>query len=143
MDIENQVRWTNAYYEMRRMRDAYKQETKAPPTPPETWARLAHAATPQRLPSAALDPVTGEISWPQLLHGEEFKTDRETLDKLFAQRGSVTARLAPGPMQRFAKPWTRPSTGSSPTSARSIPAVTTKRRNFLTSLAYEANFPAG
>ena len=63
-NIENQVQWTNAYIEMRRMRDAYRAETKVPPPTAEAWARNAHAAAPDRLPSSSLDPVTGALQWP-------------------------------------------------------------------------------
>lgn len=48
-EIENRKRWTDAYFEMRRVNDAYN-HPKRPPTPPETWVRLAHEAAPARLP---------------------------------------------------------------------------------------------
>ena len=46
LNTENQVQWTNAYIEMRRMKKAWADENKPPPTPPETWARLAQAGAP-------------------------------------------------------------------------------------------------
>ncbi len=45
MDIDNQVKWTNAYFEMRRINQANRPKTE--PVPQETWVRLAQAQAPQ------------------------------------------------------------------------------------------------
>jgi hypothetical protein len=142
-EIDNQVRWTNAYFETRRMRDAYKQETKAPPTPPETWARLAHAAAPQRLASSDLDPITGAISWPALLEGDDFRSDRDTLEALFSDRAMTHGAIGVDAHARI-----RAAVDEALDRLKQFVGKVETRsynqsRNFLTSLGYEASFPAG
>ncbi len=139
--IENRTRWTNAYFEMRRINEAYTHPKKAP-TSPETWARLAHDAAPDRLSSSVLDTVTGDIIWPSALQGNEFKPNRETLQTLFAERATMHGAIG---VEGFAN--IRRSVEDAMAKLKSrIRQVDTgnylEARNFLNSLAHEANFPA-
>lgn len=137
--IENDVRWTNAYFEMRRINQANTRPKKSP-TPPETWARLAQQATPNRLPSSLLDPVTGKIEWPLALQGEEFKADREALEQLFAHRAATSGAIGVSGFNDIRKT-TDDALARLRGQIRKIDSRNyMEARNFLTSLAYEANF---
>jgi hypothetical protein len=140
-DIENRTRWTNAYFEMRRINDAYTHPPK-PATPPTTWARMAHEALPPRLSSSMLDPVSGQIAWPAALQVDAFKSDRDVLDSLFSQRATSQGAIG---VDGHAK--IRKTVDDALAKLKEhIRDFDTRNyldaRNFLTSLAYEANFPA-
>jgi hypothetical protein len=138
-DIENRVRWTNAYFEMRRVNEAYNHPKKSP-TSPDTWARLAHQAAPNRLPTSLLDPVTGKIDWPAALLGDDFKADRETLDQLFADRATTHGAIGVDGYARIKKT-TDDALSKLKGRIREIDSRNyLEARNFLNSLAYEANF---
>jgi len=142
-DIENRQRWTSTYFEMRKINDAYKQAQRAPPTPPEEWVRLAQIGIPQRLNSSVLDPVTGHIGWPIVLTSPEFAEPRQELDQLFADRaishGAIgidahgKIRQATDDMLELLKGRIRDLDSRNYLDAR----------NFLSSLAREADYPTG
>jgi hypothetical protein len=139
-EIENRTHWTNAYFEMRRINDAYT-HPKKDPTPPETWVRLAHDALPQRLPGADLDPVTGRIAWPDALQGDPFAADREKLEALFAERAIEHGAIgvdAHGRIRRAVDD----ALAKLKDHIREIDSRSyVEARNFLTSLSYEASLP--
>lgn len=139
-NIDNSVRWTNAFFEQRKIHQAYMDSQRKPPVPPETWVRLAQEASPQRLNTSMLDPVTGHINWPSLLQGPEFGEDRKELDKLFAER--AIARGAVG-IDGHAKIQRTVDDAMSKLRDRInqiSPRNFMEARNFLRSLAFEANF---
>jgi hypothetical protein len=86
MDIDNQLKWTNTYFEMRRVNDAYAKAKQTPRLSSETLAQMARDAAPARLPSNDLDAVTGQIAWPAVLQNTMFDDDRENLERLFTDR---------------------------------------------------------
>jgi hypothetical protein len=92
-DIENQKLWTQTYFEMRNINQAYRSAQRRPPAPPETWVRLAQNAAPDRPSPGELDPVTGKIHWPAGLLGGEFKAYRDRLDALFADRALAAGAI--------------------------------------------------
>lgn len=140
-EIDNRKQWTNTYFEMRKINRAYRDAARRPRGTPETWVRLAQEAAPNRLSPGELDPVTGRIAWPPGLMGNEFKSDREKLDPLFADRAlkhgaigvETHARIRDNIDQMFANLKAR------------IRQYNTNQylasRNFLTSLRYEATLP--
>lgn len=139
-DIENRVRWTKAYFEMRSINESYR-HPKRPPPPPETWVRLAQAGVPARLPSTVLDPLTGAIAWPSALVGEEFKADREVLEDMFIERARAHGAIG---SEGHAKIRAAVEDALAKLKAR-IKELDSRTyleaRNFLNSLAHEANFP--
>jgi hypothetical protein len=141
-EIENRQRWTNAYFEMRRVNEAYT-HPKRTPRPPEAWARLAHEAAPSRLPPTVLDPVSGRIYWPSTLMDPLFNPNREALEQLFAQRAAAHGAIGIEGYNQI-----RGAVDDALAKLKTnIRAIDTQHyieaRNFLTSLAYEANFPSG
>jgi hypothetical protein len=138
-DIENRTRWTNAYFEMRRINESYT-HPKRPPVPAETWARLAHDAAPDRVPSHLLDSVNGQIIWPSALQGDEFAPERGVLEQMFANRAMSHGAIG---VQGHAtiKKAVDAALAKLKVQIRQIDTGNyLEARNFLNSLGYEANF---
>lgn len=91
--IDNRLKSTKAYFEMKRYNKEYRDATKTPRPTSEQLFRLAKEATPKALSPAELDPVTGAISWPQLLNQDDFASARQTIDQLFAQRAKASGKF--------------------------------------------------
>ena len=140
--IDNQARWTNTYFEMRKVNQAYVESQKKPPTAPETWVRLAHAAAPQRLSPDSLDPITGKITWPSALEGEDFKADRQIIEPLFVDRATMHGAIGLN-MYDSIRRATDDMLAKLKTHIRDInTSYYLEARNFLESLSHEANFAA-
>lgn len=138
-DIENRKLWTNTYFEMRRINQAYT-HPKRPPVPAETWARLAHDAAPDRLANHLLDPVNGQIVWPSALQGNEFEPERQVLEQMFSRRATSHGAIG---VQGHAtiKKAVDASLAKLKAQIRQIDTRNyLEARNFLNSLGYEANF---
>jgi hypothetical protein len=90
LEIQNRLRWTETYFEMRKVnreaRDAEK--ARIPPVTQEQAIRIAKASAPPRLTSTQLDPVTGHIEYPIVLRDSIYKPYRDDLDRLFADRAA-------------------------------------------------------
>ena len=85
--IDNQKKWTQNYFKMKEERqehDAREREKNKPS--PETLVAVAKSNLPRELGPDALDPVTGHITWPEVLQTSDYAADRTALEKLFAQR---------------------------------------------------------
>ena len=140
-EIENRKRWTDAYFEMRRVNEAYNHPQK-PPTPPETWARLAHEGSPARLPPTVLDPTNGRIYWPSALMDPQFNQDRETLEQMFSDRAATHGAIGIAGYNKIRKT-VEDALARLKTNIRQIDAQHyLEARNFLNSLGYEAHFPS-
>lgn len=84
MDIQNRIKGTEAYFEMRKINQSYRAaESAARNKTTEGSFRYGHAATVKRLTIARLDPVTGKLDWPKILMREKYAPYRTTLDRLF------------------------------------------------------------
>jgi hypothetical protein len=57
---------------------------------PEALAFAASSSVPRPLSSDALDPVTGAISWPDLLQADQYAAERKELEQLFELRAKTT-----------------------------------------------------
>jgi hypothetical protein len=88
-EIDSRVQWTNAYFEMRKINQAYTHPPKPSTPAADAWVREAHNIPLPRLSPSSLDSVTGRISWPIALQADDYKADRETLDGLFAERAAT------------------------------------------------------
>jgi hypothetical protein len=92
-NIDNHLKYTKTYFEMKRANKEYRDATKAPRPTSEQLFRLAKDATPKSLTPDQLDPVTGKINWPEVLLTKEFSECRQTLDALYADRASASGRI--------------------------------------------------
>jgi hypothetical protein len=141
--MENQLQWTNTYFEMRRINQANREAQKGPPRTPDDWVRMAANAAPQRLESNALDPVTGQLAWPPALQADTFTADRSELEKLFAERATSHGAVGLDTYNKI-----RNTVDAALAKLRGmIRDIDTRNyiqaRNFLNGLAREADFPNG
>jgi hypothetical protein len=141
--LENQVLWTNTYFEKRRINRSYREAERGRRLTQADWVRMAQSAAPRRVDRDGLDPVTGQIAWPTALQADVFAQDRETLDHLFALRASTDGAVGVQTFQQI-----RTAVDDALARLKShIRDIDTRRyleaRNFLTGLAREAEFPTG
>jgi len=142
-EIQNRMRWTETYFEMRKTNRDARAAEEGPPVTQEQAIRMAKMAAPPRLGSTQLDPVTGHIEYPMVLQDDVFKPYRAELDKLFSQRA------ASGGSMQFAEYKEIQQTVSKfidvlKQNVGNYPAGEYGRaRTFLDSLAQESRFPSG
>jgi hypothetical protein len=139
--IENNNAAVQNYYAKKQMNAAYN-EAKKGNRYHHDFAKLAADASPDRLLSSQLNPVTGAINWPTALRADNFAPQRSELEKVFAERAQqgviadinaiVGAQQATAAMNKALNAMI----GAIP------PAMFSESRNFLTSLSKEARLPA-
>ncbi len=88
MEIDNKMKWTETYFEMRKTNREARAAEAGPPVTQEQAIRMAKMAAPPRLGSTQLDPVTGHIEYPVVLRDDIFAPNRQELDTLFAKRAA-------------------------------------------------------
>lgn len=143
MEMQNRLRWTETYFEMRKVNREKRADEAGPPITQEQAIALAKMSAPARLNSTQLDPVTGHIEYPLILTQDIYKSYRQRLDTLFARRA------ASGGSIRFEDFQAIQTTVSQFTEAlqQHIDQYAAgdygRARNFLDSLVQEARSPAG
>lgn len=142
-EIQNRLRWTETYFEMRKTNREARAAEAGPPITQDQAIRNAKSRTSPRLASTQLDPVTGHIEYPMLLTQDFFSDYRDRLDRLFAQRAASGGSMQYTEYQEIQV-----------TVNQFIEALKSKvsdfpareygqARVFLDSLAREARMPAG
>ncbi len=137
-DIDNRVKWTNAYFDMRRTNKAYQDSLKKP-RDPEAALRYAESQKPKRLTLSELG-VSGDIHWPETLPTDKCADQRRELEELFAERAQ-NGSLSP---QKVAQVQTATRTMLDELKSEidtMRPADYTKSKQFVVSLGYEASLP--
>ncbi len=143
LEIQNRLRWTETYFEMRKENKDRRADEAGPRVTQEQAIRMAKMAAPPRLGSTQLDPVTGHIAYPLILTDKVFTPYREDLDTLFAHRAASGGSIQYSDYQAIQT-----------TVSKFVDALKTrvkqyaagdygKARTFLDSLAHEASMPAG
>ncbi len=140
MLIDNRLKWTNTYFEMRRVNSAARAAEAGPRATTEDWVRLSRMMAPKRLSSVALDPISGHITWPPALTLEEFAPYRRPIEDFYAERAQVGTAAEYGDLLQV----------EAVTSAlleelkKHVRDIATRdyliARNFIESLGYEARF---
>jgi hypothetical protein len=143
LDIQNKMRWTETYFEMRKTnRDARAAEA-GPPVTQEQAIRLAKMSAPRRLGSTQLDPVTGHIEYPLLLQDTIYEPYRHELDALFARRAATGGSIQYSEYQAIQSTVSK-FVDALKDHVDKYPAGDYGRaRTFLNSLAHEASLPSG
>jgi hypothetical protein len=140
MGIDNRLKWTNTYFEMRRINGDSRQAEHGTKYTTEDWIRLSKLAAPKRLSSVALDPISGRISWPPALSLPEFGIYRAPIEQFYAQRAEFG--VAPA-YQEFLK-FQNTNDSLLDELKKRIATIPSKdylmARNFIESLGYEARF---
>lgn len=88
MEMQNRLRWSETYFEMRKVNRDRRADEAGPPITQQQAISLAKMKAPPRLPSTQLDPVTGHIEYPLVLTQGIYTQYRDRLDSLFATRAS-------------------------------------------------------
>jgi hypothetical protein len=91
--IDNRLKGTKTYFEMKQYNKDYRDANKPARPTSEQLFRLAKDATPKALNADELDPVTGQIKWPEVLLAGDFTGCRKTLDTLYAQRANASGKI--------------------------------------------------
>ena len=86
--IENRLRATQTYFEMRRYNAEARQAMRSTPLSMEQYVRLARESAPDQLTATQLDPLTGTISWPAPLRLPEYEALRQRIERLFQDRAT-------------------------------------------------------
>lgn len=84
--LDNRLKATQTYFEMRRYNTEARRAEKAPPLSPEGYVRLARQQAPAQLSTSQLDPLTGSITWVMPLRRPEYGQLRAAVEKLFHDR---------------------------------------------------------
>ena len=142
-EIQNRLRWTETYFEMRKVNREARAAENGPPVTKEQAIKMAKDNAPRRLVSTELDPVTGHIGYPPVLMDEPYADYRTRLDKLFAQRASSGGSI-PYSDYRAIQTTVTEFIDVLKSRVKDYPAGDYGRaRTFLDSLAHEARQPAG
>jgi hypothetical protein len=143
LDIQNRLRWTESYFEMRKDNREKRAEEAGPRVTQEQAIRMAKSAAPPRLGSTQLDPVTGHIQYPLVLTDDGFKPYRDRLDPLFAHRAAVGGSIQFSDYQAIQQTITTFIDALKQRVTDYPAGEYGKARTFLDSLSREASMPAG
>lgn len=84
--IQNRQMATDAYFQMRAANRAYQAAERGPLPTEEELARFAAEGAPKPVSSNQMNPVTGQIFWPELLQADLFANQRKALEPLLARK---------------------------------------------------------
>ena len=85
-NFDNHVKYTQTYFEMKRMNKQYRDAERSPPLSSEQLFRIAQQEAPRPLGTGDLDPVTGTLRWPLALRDPAFKPYRDEFNGAFKNR---------------------------------------------------------
>ncbi|MCY2991058.1 MAG: hypothetical protein NTY19_24745 [Planctomycetota bacterium] len=88
-NMENNAIAAQGYFEGRLMNNAYRAQLASPRASEADLVRYSKASLPKALSPSELDPVTGEINWPELLTDKPYQANRQKLEQLFAYRANL------------------------------------------------------
>jgi hypothetical protein len=89
LNMDNRIRWTETFFEMRRINRAARAREAGPSPTMEECIAFARKQAPRRLGTVELDPVTGSIRWPLALTDDIYKTYRTRLEDRFQERAAL------------------------------------------------------
>jgi hypothetical protein len=144
MNLDNQLKNTKTFFEMRKMNTAYRQAEDARfkgLTTEDSW-RVAQMYTPKRLRSTQLDPVTGKIYWPIMFQNPAYDQYRQELEKLFVERESAHGSIGYENYMQIQKITDAMMATLKKNIDQYRPGDYLAMKSFVESLAYEASLPA-
>jgi len=143
MEIQNRLRWTETYFEMRKTNREAQAAEATPHVTHEQTIRMAKMGLPPRLGSTQLDPVTGHIEYPMVLTAPQFTSYREELDRLFADRASSGGSTQYEQYQQIQGTVSKFIDALKENIDNFSAGDYGRARTFLNSIANEARFPSG
>jgi hypothetical protein len=138
--IQNWASFTDTYFDLRARNRQEAAAMRGKPVSEEYMHRVAQAGAPKPLGSQQLDPVSGEIFWPDVLQDDQFREQRDTLQAAFAER----AKLGSVPLEgrRKAKAATEAMLDVLGSMIRDLdPQAYMSAKQFIQSLAFEVGRP--
>ena len=143
LDIQNKMRWTETYFEMRKVNREARAAEAGPPVTQEQAIRMAKMAAPPRLNSTQLDRVTGHINYPIVLLDTPYAPYRTHLDGLFADRAASGGSISYEKFQDIQTTVSQFIDALKQNVQKYAAGDYGQARTFLDSLAHEARMPAG
>ncbi len=143
MEYDNRKKWTETYFENRKMNREYRAAEEGPRVTQEQAIRLAKMAAPPRLQSTELDPVTGHIQYPVVLTDKPFDPYREKLDSMFARRAATGGSMDYQEYSQIQGTVDEFLVALKSRASKYAAGEYGRARTFLESLAHELKFPAG
>jgi hypothetical protein len=143
LEMQNRMRWTETYFEMRKTNREAQAAEAGPPVTHEQMIRMAKMGMPPRLGSTQLDPVTGHIEYPMVLTSPQFAPYREQLDKLFAERASSGGSMQYEQYQEIQKTVSKFIEVLKENVSNYAAGDYGRARTFLDSIANESRLPSG
>ena len=140
-DLDNRLKYTQNYFEMRRINKEARAAEQMPRLSNEDAFRLARQASPRPLTSAQLDRLTGRIEWPLILRDSRYSALVESLNRLFAERASSGATADTYLKVQKTADDLQAALKKNLDEYKSGDFIGAKK--FIDSLAYEARFPTG
>jgi hypothetical protein len=144
MNLDNQMKGTQTYFEMRKMNTAYRkaEDNRFKGLSTEDSWRVAQENTPKRLRSTELDPVTGKIYWPMTFQDPRYVQYRQQLDQLFVERESAHGGIGYENYMQIQKVTDGLLAELKKNINKYQPGDYLKMKSFVESLAYESTLPA-
>jgi hypothetical protein len=142
-DLDNRMKATNTYFEMRRVNRQSREEERGPRPTSEELARYARDAAPKRLTPRQLDPVSGEVAWPGILQEQQYSKSRETIDRMFAEREASGGGVGASGYRQLHDAIEQMRTQLISNIKNYHPQNYMDARRFLDSLDYESRFVTG
>jgi len=137
------MRWTETYFEMRKVNREARAAEAGPPITQEQAIRIAKLKAPARLGSTQLDPVTGHINYPMILTADIYKPYRDPLDQLFADRAASGGSISYEKFEEIQGTVSKFIDALKQNVGKYAAGDYGVARTFLDSLASEARRPAG
>jgi hypothetical protein len=142
MNLDNQIKGTQTYFEMRKMNTSYRKAEQSPGLTTEDSWRVAQMNMPKRLNSTQLDPVTGKIYWPMMFQDPRYENYRKQLDQLFVQRETSHGGIGYDTFMQIQQVTDSLLADLQKNISQYDPQQYISMKKFVESLAYEAKMPA-
>jgi hypothetical protein len=137
-DIVNRQNAVDAYFAMKETNRASRAAQQSPRLSEEQLVRLAAQAAPKPIDASELNPVTGQVAWPELLKAEVFRPERAIIDELLGRQAKY-GKLSIADHQRIGDALESMS-DKLRDNIREVPSAQyIDTKNFLKSLIYSVN----
>lgn len=141
-NIDNQLKYTQMYFDRKRVNQAYMDSQKGPRPTAQDIHRMAAAEAPKRMTPSEVDPLTGSINWPPVLGLDAYAEDREKINAMFDTRATGAGQTSPQDFMTIQQ-LTSDMLDSLKANIRLYqPQDYVEARKFLERLNYEARFPS-
>ncbi|MEX2176977.1 MAG: hypothetical protein WD872_21625 [Pirellulaceae bacterium] len=139
--LANREQAVETYFRIKQINQAAREASRPQPLSQEQLTKIAKAQAPDRLNEAEYDRILGRLSWPAVLAGDEFASERIALNDAFSARTAHDA----GPASAFYGEVLASTDSMLEKLAARLPAMAPAEfiaaRKFLVGMAYEASLP--